>query len=184
MCCSKYRTIPRTLDLASGALVFLNSLAPSVFAQSSDTQKIEAALLSLQRELPATLHKITPELLGLQKKLVDTLRARVDKVRDEQRLGQRTIEDVADALEVAFRELETLRVMAARADKESISEKELLDIRVETRSKALEYLQEFVRQTDDRLSVGEVTESEADAMRARALKAEIMLKVLQDAAVK
>jgi hypothetical protein len=172
------------LGLASVTFLLFNSLAPPAFAQSAKNEKIEAALLSLQHESPATLQKITPELLGLQKELANTLNTRVEGLREEFRIGQRTVEDVASAVEVYFRELETLKVMAARASKKSVSEGELLSIRIETRSTALSYLREFLRQTEDRFTIGEVTPSDVAVMRARSLKAEIMLKALQGAAAK
>src|SRR5262245_27760791 len=83
--------------------------------------------------------KPTPALLLLQKELVDTLSSELEGLVNEERVGQRQIEDLVEAAEIYFIELEIQQVMEARSSKSAISEKELLKVRLETRSKALAY---------------------------------------------
>jgi hypothetical protein len=156
--------------------------APASAQSAARPAELTAALLGLQHEFPETLHKITPELLSRQQQLVESLRIYEEGVRDEARVGQRTMQDVISATEAYFRELEILKVMAARTRNKSISDKEILRIRIETRAEALLYLQNDARRLQDRFTVGEVTRVDIELAKARELKAEIMLEALRNAA--
>jgi outer membrane protein TolC len=179
-----HAVIPGLIGLASTFLLLLtaSSVPPPASAQTAGEDKITPALLSLRQELPETLVKITPELLGAQKQLVEALRLGLEGVRDEERVGQRTVEDVFVAELAYFRELEALKVMEARRDKDSISERELLKVRLEVRSEALSVLKQISRHVEGRHRVGEVTRTDVELTKAAALKAEIMLQALKSAA--
>src|SRR5262249_39728186 len=76
--------------LASGLCLALTAgaLPPSASAQSARPAELTGALLGLQSEFPASLHRITPELLALQAQLVKELEIRLAGVRNEARTGQ------------------------------------------------------------------------------------------------
>ena len=97
-------------------------------------------------------------------------------------MGQRTSKEIVTLEQVYFRELEALRVMTARWNNKSISERELLKIRVAVRSEALIVLQRHVGQVQSRFVTGEVTRVDVEGAKAAALKAEIMLEALKNAA--
>jgi hypothetical protein len=178
----RYAAIPATLCLASGLLLLApGPIAPPASAQSADQEKLQAALLGLRQELPETLVKITPQLLGLQKALVESLHVRLAGVQEDEKVGQRTLEEVSEAQLAYLKELEALRVMEARSGKTAVSERDLLKIRIEVRTEALSYLKRLSQSVEDRAKVGEVTHSDVAAARAVALKAEIMLEALKSA---
>jgi hypothetical protein len=173
-------SIPGAVCLLS-AILLLAAPAPAS-AQSAADDRLRLALLGLQQEFAATLHEITPALLKLQKELVDQLRGHFVGVEEEERVGRRTMQDLELASEAYFRELELLQVMEARSGNRSISDKELLKIRIETRSQALSYLQRHSKFAVDRHRVGEITRTDVAMAKARALKAEVMLEALKSAA--
>ena len=157
-------------------------IAPRASAQSADQEKLRSALLGLRQEFPETLVKMTPQLLGLQKELVESLRVRLAGVQEDEKVGQRSLEEVFEAQLAYLRELEALRVMEARGGKTSVSERDLLRIRIEVRTEALSHLKKLSQSVADREKVGEVTHSDVAAASAVALKAEIMLEALKAAA--
>lgn len=181
---AEHAAIPAMICLASSFLLpfAVSPVHHPASAQTAGEDKIKAALLGLKQELAETLVKITPELLGAQKELVEALRIRLAGVREEERVGQRTVDDVFAAHEAYLREMEALRVMEARNGKDSISERELLKIRIEARSESLSLLKEYSRRMEDRWRVGEVTRTDVALARAAALKAEVMLEALKGAA--
>ena len=130
--CLRFVAIPAMLTAASVCLLFAtNEVAPPASAQSGKPADLTGALMGLHHEFPETLHKITPELLRLQQQLVDELGILQAGTREEERVGQRTIEDVINVTEYYFRELEALQVMTARSRKEAVTEHEILEIRIE-----------------------------------------------------
>jgi hypothetical protein len=153
-----------------------------VSAQSARPAELTGALLGLQNEFPDSLHRITPELLRLQQQLIESVRIELVGVRDEERVGQRTLKEIVALEQVYFRELESLRVMTARWNNKSISERELLKIRIAVRSEALTVLQRHAAQVQSRFITGEVTRVDLEGAKAAMLKAEIMLEALKNAA--
>jgi hypothetical protein len=172
--------------IASGLVLLLTagSFVMPASAQSAKDARITAALAGMQHEFAEPLVEVTPELLRLQQNLVEALRAELDGVREEARTGQRNTEDILAMLQIYYRELETLQVLTARSKSKSISEKELLKIRIAVRSDALAVLKESIEQTKNRFNVGEVTSTDVAAAKAAALKAEIMIETLKQAAGK
>lgn len=181
--CLGFVAIRAMLAAASMCLLFApDAVAPPASAQSAQQADLAGALMGLHHEFPETLHKITPELLRLQEQLVDELRILEAGTREEERVGQRPIEDVIEVTEYYFRELEALMVMTARSRKESITEQEILGIRIDVRSQALAVFRRDSAATKDRFAVGEVTNTDFARAKARALKAEMMLEALKNAA--
>ena len=174
----------RYVAFASGLCLVLmaSPLARSVSAQSARPAELTGALLGLQNEFPDSLHRITPELLRLQQQLVESVRIELVGVRDEERVGQRTSKEIVVLEQVYFRELESLRVMTARWNNKSISERELLKIRIAVRSEALTVLQRHAAQVQSRFVTGEVTRVDLEGAKAATLKAEFMLEALKNAA--
>jgi outer membrane protein TolC len=174
----------RYVAFASGLCLVLmaSPLAWSVSAQSARPAELTGALLGLQNEFPDSLHRITPELLRLQQQLIESVRIELVGVRDEERVGQRTLKEIVALEQVYFRELESLRVMTARWNNKSISERELLKIRIAVRSEALTVLQRHAAQVQSRFVTGEVTRVDLEGAKAAMLKAEIMLEALKNAA--
>jgi hypothetical protein len=174
----------RAMLAAASACLLLapDAVAPPASAQSPEPSGLTGALLGLHREFPETLHKITPELLRLQEELVGELRTLEAGTREEERTGLRTIEDVIDVTEHYFRELEALLVMTARSRQESITDREILGIRIDVRSQVLAALKRDSEATKDRFAVGEVTNTDLARTKARALKAEMVLEALRNAA--
>ena len=72
--------------------------------------------------------------------------------------------------------------MEARSGNTSISEKELLRTRIDTKFKALSYLQRLSEDAEGRYRTGEITRTNVALAKAKALKAEIMLQALKNAA--
>ena len=181
--CLGFVAIWAMLTAASVCLLFApNEVAPPASAQSVKPADLTGALMGLHHEFPETLHKITPELLRLQEQLVDELRILDAGTREEERVGQRTIEDIINVTEYYFRELEALQVMTARSRKEPITEQEILGIRIVVRSRALAVFKRDSEATKDRFTVGEVTNTDFARAKARALKAEMVLEALKNAA--
>jgi hypothetical protein len=171
--------------LASGLALLLTvgPMATPAAAQSAKDARIRAALAGLH-EFVEPLVEVRPELLRLQQDLVETLRAELDGVRMLARTGQRSTEDILAVVQIYYGELETLQVITARSKSKSISEKELFKLRIAVRSNALAVLKEIIEQTKDRYNVGEVTSADVAAAKAAALKAEIMIEPLKQAAGK
>jgi hypothetical protein len=153
-------------------------------AQSARDAKIRAALVGLQHEFAEPLVEVTPELLRLQQDLVEALRDELGGVREEAWVDQRKTEEILAMVQMYYGELETLQVMTARSKSKSISEKELLKIRIAVRSDALAILKDSIEQTKNRFNVGEVTSTDVAAAKAAASKAEIMIETLKQAARK
>lgn len=172
--------------IASGLALLLTagSMVAPASAQSASDAKIRAALASLQHEFAEPLVEVTPELLRLQQDLVEALRAELDGVGEEARKGQRNTEDILAVVQIYYGELETLKVMTARSKSKSISEKELLKIRIAVRSDALAIFKESIEQAKSRFNAGEVTSTDVAAAKAAGLKAEIMIETLKQAAGK
>jgi hypothetical protein len=171
------------LAAASAALLFAsNEVAPPACAQSVKPADLRGALMGQHHEFPETLHKITPELLRLQEQLVDELGILQAGIREEERVGQRPNEDVIKATEDYFQELEALQVMSARSREQSITEQEILGIRIAVRSRALAVFKSHSEATKDRVAVGEATTTDYARAKARVLKTEIMLEALKNAA--
>jgi hypothetical protein len=180
----RYAAVPAWICLASGFFLLLAAgpIAPPASAQSAGEEKLRSALLGLRNEFPETLVKITPQLLRLQKELVENLRIQLAGVREGEKVRQQSIEEVVEAQLAYLKELEALRVMDARSGNASASEKDLLKIRIEVRTEALSYLKKLSQSVEERVKVGNVTTSDVAAARASALKAEIMLEALKAAA--
>ena len=181
--CLGFVAVRAMLAAASVCLLLApNEVARPASAQSAKPADLAGALMGLHHEFPETLHKITPELLRLQEQLVDELRILEAGTREEERVRQRPIEDVIKVTEYYFRELEALQVMTARSRKESITEQEILGIRIDVRSQALAVFKRDSEVTKDRFTVGEVTNTDFARAKARALKAEMVLEALKNAA--
>src|SRR5262245_33955656 len=180
----KHASLLWMLGVASIAFLsfMAGAIAPLAFAQSARPSELTSAMLGLQHEFPETLHKITPELLSLQQRLIDELRLQKQGTEEEERVGQRTAEEVLAVSEVYFRELETLRVIAALSSRKGISDREILKVRIEVRSEALAFLKRFSQYTEQRFNAGEVLRTDLARMKVRALKAEIMLEALKGSA--
>jgi hypothetical protein len=182
----KARISTRCVCLASGlALVLMAGPMPmSASAQSARDAKTRAALLALQGEFAEPLVEVTPDLLRLQQQLVEARRAETDGARKEQLIGQRTWREVGPIEQNYYRELEILQVMTARLNNKSISEKDLLKIRIAVRATALASLKKESEVAQDRFQGGEVTPVDIAGIKATELKAEIMLEALKRAAGK
>jgi hypothetical protein len=121
--------------------------------------------------------------LATQKALVDVLQVHVEGVREEERVGQRTVREVLDAEEEYFIELETQRAMeACSAGGKSTPRAKVLEARLKTASDYLKLVKQQESATADRFQVGEVTRTEVAFARATALRAEIRLKALKQEA--
>ena len=123
--------------------------------------------------------------LATQKALVESLEAHVRGVREEEKVGQRTVHEVLDAEEEYHVELETQRAMeACNAGGKSTPRAKVLEVRLKTASDYLEMIKEMEAVTSERFQVGEVTETEVAFARASTLRAEIRLKALKQEAGK
>jgi hypothetical protein len=164
-----------------GLLLMAGPMPTAAFAQSAEDARIRATLLGLQQEFAEPLVEVTPELLGLQEELVAALLLEWHGMQEQTRVGVRTMEDAVSSEQNYYRELETLEVMKARLNSTAISEREILKIRIAVRSDALVSVKEDSALARDRFNVGEVTFTDVAAMRARVLKATIMLEALKRA---
>jgi len=175
--------VPATI-LASSLLLVVAAgpIAPLASAQSAEEEKLRAAFLGLRQEFPETLVKITPQLLSLQKQLVEQLRIQLAAVKEDEKAGKLGLAELAEAQLPYLRELETLRVMEARSSNPSISEKEVLKMRIEIRSEALSYLKKLSQQAEASSKVGDMTFADVAVAKATALRAEIALEALKAAA--
>jgi hypothetical protein len=126
-------------------------------------------------------NQLNAELLQPQRELVETLRTRSEEMQMEDRVGQADIQDIIYAAEAYFRELEVLQVMEARISNKRVSEKVLLKIRAEVRTKALSYFEDFYSGTQARLDLGEIKKSDFTATKAAMLNARIKLETLKSA---
>jgi hypothetical protein len=118
--------------------------------------------------------------LARQKALVESLHAYLGGVRDEEKVGQRSVYEIMEAEKEYSVELETLRAMEAckAAGKENPRGK-ILQARVKSASDHLAALKSWQSATEDRFQVGEVTNTDVALVRAVALKAEIRLATLK-----
>jgi hypothetical protein len=121
-----------------------------------------------------------PGTLALQKALVESLQTYVKGVREEERVGQRTVIDVEEAEEDYFLELEIQRAMEAcySGDKANARTR-ALKARIETASDYLAMVKSWLAATEDRFNAGEVTKTDIAFTRATALSAEIRLAALK-----
>jgi hypothetical protein len=123
--------------------------------------------------------------LDMQKTLVETLQVYVKGVREEERVGQRTVQEVQEAEEEYFIELETQRAMeACNAAGKSTPRAKVLEARLKTASDYLMMVKEQETATADRFQVGEVTRTEVAFAHATTLRAEIRLAELKKEAGK
>jgi hypothetical protein len=161
-----------------GLALMAASMPVSASAQMANDGDIRPAVLGLP-EFVETLAEITPELLHLQQEVVEARRIQLEGTRQQYRVGQRALEGVYEAEQAYYKELESLRLMTARSNNNSISEKELLKIRIAVKSEALASLKDLGESVKDRFSVGEVTRVDISEIKAKVLKAEIMLEALK-----
>jgi hypothetical protein len=175
----------RRVCLASGlasllGLVLMADLTQPASAQSVRDDRIRASLLG-QQEFIETVAEITPELLRLQKELVEKRDAALNLAKRalESGAGPRDFSDIEQSY---YRELETLEVMTARARNKSISGKEILRIKVKVRSKAVDSLKEYVSALRRESENGFVGTDAVVAAEANALRAEVVLTAMMQAA--
>jgi hypothetical protein len=175
---------PAPICLACGLLLLLAAgpFASSASAQSAEEEKLRGALLGLHRDFPEALVKITPRLLSLQRQLVEQHRLQVAAVKEDESIGKPGVAEIGAALLPYMRELETLKIMEARNKSPSISEKEILKIRIEMRSRALSVFKELRAEVEASVKAGEAGKGELAAARAAVLKAEIVLEAMKAAA--
>jgi hypothetical protein len=85
--------------LASGTFLVLAAgpIVPLASAQSAEDEKLRAAFFGLRQEFPETLVKITPQLLRLQKQLVEQLGIHLAAVKEDERNGKLGLAELAEA---------------------------------------------------------------------------------------
>jgi hypothetical protein len=120
------------------------------------------------------------DLLRLQKDLVATLQIRLKGIKEENRVGQRTEEEVTSALEDYYRELETACVMEAyAATSNAATDAQILRLRIGMATTIFEILKDYAESLHDRFNVGEITKVDVATGKAAALEAEIRLTELK-----
>jgi len=121
-----------------------------------------------------------PEFFQLQKDLVDALNVQWTKMAEENRVGQRTEQEVIAAMEAYYSELETACIMEAMVEsKNTAKAAQTLPARIEIVSAALETFNEHAKALGMRRDVGEITAADVASAKAAALKVEIRLGALK-----
>lgn len=159
----------------------MTGLTPPASAQSAKDDRIRAVLAG-QQEFVETLAEITPQVLRLQKELVEKLKASLDFAKQALESGTVQGHNFTDLEQTYYRELEALEVMSARAKDKSLSANEILKIKIRVRSEAVEDLKQSVAALRQQVSEGVVGIDAVGAAEARALKAEIVLIAMKQAA--
>ena len=120
------------------------------------------------------------DLMQMQKELVATLGVRLDRLKAEHRVGQRTELEITLAMEDYYRELETACAMEAQATAtKTATQTQILQARIDAVSKASEVFDAYTASSQNRYEVGEITEADTAAGKAMALKTRIRLATLK-----
>ena len=120
------------------------------------------------------------EIFQLQKDLVEALNVQWAKMQEENRVGQRTEQEIIAAMEDYYSELGTACVMEAMvASKNTAKTAQILPVRIEIVSAALETFGQHAKFLKQRSELGEITGADVASAKAAALKAEIRLGTLK-----
>lgn len=115
--------------------------------------------------------------LSLQTQLVAALKTKLAAFREEEKVGQRSTEEILLAVEEYYAELENLLLLKLEGKSPELKRKAQIDHRTELVSELKAWRDATVR----RWEVGEVTKASTAAAEAAALRAEIRLRKLKTA---
>ena len=140
-----------------------------------------ASLVTCFNPLGAAEETAPPaDLLQLQKELVATLDLQLNRMREERRVGHRTDLEITLAMEDYYKELETACVMEAHVvARKTVKDAQILLVRIEAVSTALEMFNAYDKSLQARQDVGEITEVDTATGKAAALKTAIRLATLK-----
>lgn len=150
----------------------------AVSAQSAS----RSALLTLRQEFAEPVGEVTPALLHAQEELVRARRRAVDLMEEQVKTGAQILLNVLAAQVAYYRELETLEVMQAISKKRSISQKELVKIRLTVRSQLITQLVDMLNVTKRNFVNGTATDLDVVEAEALVLKARVGIAALNAAA--
>ena len=122
--------------------------------------------------------------LPMQKELVKTIATQVIGVREEEKVGQRSVDEVWLVEEQYAQALEMLHVMEARPGKKANLRSRILQARIKVVSAYLKVLRKLHISVQSRFETGEITKTDVAKEHAAVLKVEIRLATLKKTAGK